>query len=131
MNAQRFEEVFNEQMKYCGDILLVKSKEYAIKNEDRLQHFKRTAGFLKTTPEDALIGMLSKHLISVVDMCRNDPESYSLDQWTEKITDTINYLLLLKAIEVEKQDNRASQAISADMTASGKPRTRQVTDGQN
>lgn len=103
MNAERFEEVFNDQMKHCADILLAKSKEYAIKNEDRLQHFKRTAGFLKTTPEDALIGMLSKHLISVVDMCR-DPEvnNYTLDQWNEKLTDTINYLLLLKALVVER-----------------------------
>lgn len=103
MTAERFEEVFNEQMDYCRELLIQKSKEYAIKNPDRLQHFKRTAGFLKTTPEDALIGMLSKHLISVVDMCR-DPEleRYPLEQWTEKITDTINYLLLLKGIVVER-----------------------------
>lgn len=113
MNAERFEEVFNDQMKHCADILLAKSKEYAIKNEDRLQHFKRTAGFLKTTPEDALIGMLSKHLISVVDMCR-DPEvnNYTLDQWNEKLTDTINYLLLLKALVVERLEVKEPKGLS-------------------
>lgn len=113
MTAERFEEVFNEQMEYCRELLIQKSKEYAIKNPDRLQHFKRTAGFLKTTPEDALIGMLSKHLISVVDMCRDpEPERYPLEQWTEKITDTINYLLLLKGIVVEKTDKEEPKGLS-------------------
>lgn len=104
MTAINFEKVFTEQMQYCKDILLAKSKEYAIKNEDRLQHFKRTAKFLKTTPEDALVGMLSKHLISIVDMCRDpEVERYSLERWTEKITDTINYLILLKGLVVERK----------------------------
>ena len=33
-----------------------------------------------------------------------DGRSYSLDRWTEKITDSINYLLLLKAL-VEEEAN--------------------------
>ena len=113
MTAERFEEVFNEQMDYCRELLIQKSKEYAIKNPDRLQHFKRTAGFLKTTPEDALVGMLSKHLISVVDMCRDpEPERYPIEQWTEKITDTINYLLLLKGIVVERLEVKEPKGLS-------------------
>ena len=132
MNAERFEQVFDEQMKICADVLLSKSKEYAIKNEDRLQHFKRTAGFLKTTPEDALVGMLSKHLISVVDMCRDTETTYPLEQWTEKLTDTINYLLLLKGIVVEKDEARKAQAVKTTESEAEIPvRTRRTVNGQD
>jgi hypothetical protein len=43
------------------------------------------------------MGMLSKHLISVSDMCM-DEQQYSKEQWDEKITDSINYFLILCAI---------------------------------
>ena len=43
------------------------------------------------------MGMLSKHLISVSDMCM-DEQQYSKEQWDEKITDCINYFLILRAI---------------------------------
>ena len=43
------------------------------------------------------MGMLSKHLISVLDM-RMDKQQYSKEQWDEKITDCINYFLILRAI---------------------------------
>jgi hypothetical protein len=45
----------------------------------------------------ALMGMLSKHLISVLDMCM-DKQQYSKEQWDEKITDSINYFLILREI---------------------------------
>lgn len=49
----------------------------------------------------ALMGMLSKHLISVSDMCM-DGQQYSKKQWGEKITDSINYFLILCAIVEEE-----------------------------
>lgn len=49
----------------------------------------------------ALMGMLSKHLISVSDMCM-DGQQYSKEQWDEKITDSINYFLILCAIIEEE-----------------------------
>lgn len=53
--------------------------------------------------EAALMGMLSKHLISVSDMCTDD-RVYPKEQWDEKITDSINYLLILRAL-VEEEMN--------------------------
>ena len=44
--------------------------------------------------------MLSKHLVSVADMV-GSRQSYPLTQWNEKITDSINYLLILRAIVEE------------------------------
>ena len=47
------------------------------------------------------MGMLSKHLISVSDMCMGE-QQYSKEQWDEKITDSINYFLILRAIVEEE-----------------------------
>ena len=47
------------------------------------------------------MGMLSKHLISVSDMCM-DEQQYSKEQWDEKITDSINYFMILCAIVEEE-----------------------------
>ena len=47
------------------------------------------------------MGMLSKHLISVSDMC-TDERQYAKEQWDEKITDSINYFLILRAIVEEE-----------------------------
>ena len=68
---------------------------------DRLAHFKKAAVVLNTTPRAALMGMLSKHLISVSDMCMGE-QQYSKEQWDEKITDSINYFLILCAIVEEE-----------------------------
>lgn len=51
-------------------------------------------------PKEALAGMMAKHTISVYDMCRSGKD-YPIELWNEKITDHINYLLLLKAIVEE------------------------------
>ena len=58
---------------------------------------------MNSTPKAALMGMLSKHLISVSDMCTDD-RVCPKEQWDEKITDSINYLLILRAL-VEEEMN--------------------------
>lgn len=68
---------------------------------DRLAHFKKAAAITSGTQKSALFGMLTKHLVSLSDM-RTDGETYSAERWTEKITDSINYLLLLKAVVEEE-----------------------------
>lgn len=46
--------------------------------------------------------MMSKHTVSVYDMC-NSGEDYPIELWEEKITDSINYFLLL-SIAVEESN---------------------------
>ena len=41
--------------------------------------------------------MMAKHTVSVYDMCESG-EQYPVELWQEKITDSINYLLLLNAM---------------------------------
>ena len=51
-----------------------------------------------TTQERALAGMLAKHIVSLYDMCFDGDTDYDIGTWNEKITDSLNYLFLLKAI---------------------------------
>ena len=58
-----------------------------------------------TTPQRALAGMLAKHIVSLYDMCFDEEAVYPMDTWNEKITDSLNYLFLLKAIVKEGHTN--------------------------
>lgn len=101
MNSEWFEKVIKGQIKTCEDVLIGKAKEYAT-DDDRLHNFKNAAGMMSCDPKEALAGMMAKHTISVYDMCRSGKD-YPIELWNEKITDHINYLLLLKAIIEEEK----------------------------
>lgn len=101
MNKEEFVNVFHNQVDRCNDILVVKAKEYA--TDDRLHNFKVAAKMMGTTPEQALAGFMAKHTVSIYDMCRDiNLKEFPIDIWEEKITDHINYLILLRALVEER-----------------------------
>lgn len=105
MNSKQFSYVFDQQMKICSEMLFKKAEEYAT-DDDRLHNFNAAGVLLNSDPIKALQGFLAKHTISLNDMMSNpDPTSYSRDQWTEKISDSINYLILLQALLEEAYGN--------------------------
>ena len=100
MTFKEFEKLLDLRIKKTREVLAVKNKEYA-SDTDKLYNFKRTAAMLACSDEEALLGMLAKHLVSIIDMVQNKREAnYAL--WDEKIGDAINYLILLEAIIVEE-----------------------------
>ena len=98
--------VFDEQVRLCADTLQRKTKEYTGDDTDRLGAFKAAAALQHTTPERALAGMLAKHIVSLYDMCFDDGAIYDISTWDEMITDSLNYLFLLKAIVKEGHTNQ-------------------------
>lgn len=107
MNVKIFNDVVKAQLERSEQLLTGKGREYAEGAEandgvDRLAHFKKAAALQSETPEQAAFGMLAKHLVSVSDMVASD-EAYTLEHWNEKITDSINYLLIIRAIVEEKE----------------------------
>lgn len=100
MDTETFRAVVDHQIDWCMGKLITKAKEYAV-DEDRLHNFRVTAALRDTDMRDALAGMMAKHTVSVYDMC-NAIELDDLAQWDEKIGDSINYLLLLRAIVQEE-----------------------------
>ena len=100
MTNQKFEDIVNQQFETCRDLLVDKGKEYSL-TDDRLAAFKKAAELQGETIKQALCGMLAKHIVSVYDMCMSG-EAFTIDKWGEKITDSINYLLLLIAAVMEE-----------------------------
>jgi len=98
-----FNLVFEKQVIRCGEILQRKAKEYTGDSPDRLSAFKVAAAMQGCGPERALAGMMAKHIVSIYDMCYAEGETYDIAVWDEKITDTLNYLFLLKGIVEEGQ----------------------------
>jgi hypothetical protein len=96
MTPEVFAQIFHQQILLCEDILLAKAEEYA--PEDRLSNFRTAAELQGVTMPQALAGMMAKHTVSIYDMIGSDKD-YTLEQWFEKITDHINYLILLRAIK--------------------------------
>jgi len=98
MKTEQFNFIIQNMLQHCTDTLTNKAKEYA--TEDRLHNFKIAATLQGITPIQALAGMMSKHTVSVYDMCQGG--ECPLDMWDEKIGDSINYLLLLRALVEDK-----------------------------
>jgi hypothetical protein len=101
MVSKKFNEVVEEQLEICKMVLCKKADEYA--TVDRLHNFKVAAALGSGDPIKALSGMMAKHTVSIYDMCGTD-ENYPIELWNEKITDHINYLLLLKGLLIEQRD---------------------------
>lgn len=103
ITQQEVNVVFDEQVQLCANTLKRKTREYTGDDTDRLCAFKAAAALQHTTPQRALAGMLAKHIVSLYDMCFDDSASFDADTCNEKITDSLNYLFLLKAIVKEGQ----------------------------
>jgi hypothetical protein len=105
MNADQFEQIAEARISHCRTTLLVKGKEYA-RGGDRLHNFKTAARINGTGPTLALWGMLAKHVVSVHDMVldaeQGQPPTPSMLR--EKITDWINYGLLLEGLLIEQME---------------------------
>lgn len=111
LKTERFNQIVNTQLNTCKSIMQSKAKEYA--TEDRLHNFRVAAVIQRVSAKDALAGMMAKHTVSVYDMCGSE-ETFSQELWDEKITDSINYLLLLRAlIQEEELDNAVVNPKSA------------------
>jgi hypothetical protein len=100
MDAQEFETIFEAQVDACRKTLVKKAEEYS--PVDRLSNFKVAGTLAGCTPQQALGGMLAKHIVSIYDLIRDD--SSNLDIWNEKLGDALNYLFLLKALLIEQNN---------------------------
>lgn len=94
MELDRFEGILDAQIMRVRDILGVKRAEYA--DIDVLANFKKVAHLRGCSVPQAVSGMLAKHTVSIFDMIEGGKE-YPVEIWDEKITDHINYLILLRA----------------------------------
>jgi hypothetical protein len=100
MSAIKFEECIENRIRGIRDVLLVKAKEYATE-DNRFHNFDIAARILDITPEQALQGMMTKHIVSVIDLIEwteTNTDMLTEQIIDEKIGDTINYLILLEGL---------------------------------
>lgn len=85
-------------MQHCHEVLFEKHTEYA--TEDHFHNFNVAAALQGITPQQALVGMMDKHVVSVHDLVNDYAEGKEIspEKWLEKIGDNINYLLILWAM---------------------------------
>ena len=100
MNKNTFERVVEDTLGMAQKVLTRKSGEYS-SSDDKLHNFDKAKDLMRCkTKEFALLGMLNKHLVSVIDMIEKFEKTGELptsNMIDEKIGDSINYFILLKA----------------------------------
>lgn len=100
MDSKYANKIIKDQLNYCEKLLCNKAKEYSL-DKDRLSSFKTGASLQSITPKQCLLGMATKHFVSIADMIKSN-KRFTIERWTEKITDSINYLVLLKVMVEEE-----------------------------
>ncbi|MEN6445533.1 MAG: hypothetical protein ABFC98_05755 [Candidatus Cloacimonas sp.] len=104
MTYEEFNTMTDAILENCKDVLRLKAGEYA-NEKDRLCQFKQIAPLINETPEQVLIGMWLKHVQSICEYVNvlSKGKSISIEKWDEKIIDSINYMVLLRGLLVEKE----------------------------
>ena len=119
ISFDKYKDTINNMIAYCQNLINDKLIQYANKN-DVFKTFNEAAELQEILPEQALFGMMAKHIGSIRNMLDkvekdiysmtvNDAEGaeYSLDIWKEKIGDNITYLLILYAMISSRIDEQA------------------------
>jgi len=107
----KFEEVVENRIEKIREVLSAKAEEYATSG-NRFHNFDVAARILDSTPEQALQGIMSKHIVSVFDLIEwadSDEEKVTEKAIDEKIGDTINYLILLEGLLLRRIDIKAKK----------------------
>ena len=103
MTQAAFNQIVEDCLDQIRGVLIQKSAEYA-RGGDRLHNFRRASGMLGISKERALLGFMTKHTVSVLDIV-DDLDTGKLptqELLDEKIGDSLNYLILLKACIQER-----------------------------
>jgi hypothetical protein len=90
-----FQDLVTKRFANCQEILLQRNDQYATV-DNVLLNFHVAASLQGCTVVRALGGMMAKHTVALHTFI-NDPWNTERTQWHEKITDIINYCLLLEA----------------------------------
>jgi hypothetical protein len=108
LTPEDFQDIVTRRMQQIDKVLNQKAKEYS-HNDDRLFNFNTAARINGVSVREAIWGMGTKHLVSVLDLVTG--RLYNTEEMVdEKIGDLINYLLLLEgALWAERTQTHNTQ----------------------
>jgi len=103
MQIEEFNRLLERRLHLTKSVLELKGGEYA--TEDVLHNFKLAASVNQTSTAEALWGMATKHLVSIIDLYKatKSPNRHLID---EKIGDMVIDLILLEAVLNEEIINK-------------------------
>ena len=106
MQHEVFLLAFIKRQEEIKDKMFYKGAEYST-IEDQFHNFKRAGRIQNCTPEKALIGMKTKHDVSILDIVDKIEVGHVPDLLLvqEKIRDSIIYLHILESLIVERIEN--------------------------
>ena len=106
MNTKTFKALMEHRLEHCEKLLISKGKEYN-EEDDRFKSFRMAGLEQGCSSVRALDGMWSKHRVSIQQEIRKmeaDPTYIPSDTWIkEKLTDNINYTVLLEGLIRERK----------------------------
>lgn len=102
MRKQRFLKLLQDQLVALQELTATKGEEYARSEDDQLANFKRQAAELGLDPEKVLAIFLNKHLDAIKSFIKTG--QVLSEPIHGRIDDAILYLILLKAMIVEKEE---------------------------
>jgi hypothetical protein len=99
MTNEKFDEMLERRVQLIRSVLKSKGREYTNSQADRFHNFNRAGNIQQISREKALVGMFTKHLVSILDIVDNiETERPTYAVIEEKIGDAINYLVLLEGV---------------------------------
>jgi hypothetical protein len=99
MKQKQLEKLFNARIKHCANLLLSKGKEYS-DGSDRLRNFYDGSVLLGINPKQYALSLVTKHIVALKDHIMQNKEM-SDEFIDEKISDIINYAVLIEALNKE------------------------------
>ncbi|HWQ20228.1 MAG TPA: hypothetical protein VN455_10665 [Methanotrichaceae archaeon] len=111
MKSKPFSALVTARLEACQQTLGIKAGEY-MQDDDRHWNFKQAGAILGCSPEEALLGMLAKHIVSVLDLARASGrgEVPSKELVKEKIGDWICYGVLLEGLFEERRATKEARS---------------------
>lgn len=105
MDSERFNQLFQDQVKACEGLLVKKNAEYA-KKDDRLSNFRQTSSLMNMHPAEVAFCYDAKHIASIQKIVHDLSNGIvpTEEMWREKITDYLNYGFILNACVMEAID---------------------------
>ena len=105
MQPVNFKEMCRRRLNHCIDLMFgSKDKEYT-RNNDKFHAFKSAGLMDNEAPERSLWGMWKKQIVSIHDIINDIDAGKPLPPYAhiaEKISDNINYSLLLEGLILER-----------------------------
>lgn len=108
MTEETFDCLVEEIIDETKATLICKGVEYTASSVDRLHNFKQAAKIMNCYPEQALLGFMTKHVVSVYDLVDQLAAGCLIKPgiWREKCGDIRNYLILLEAMIAERESKQ-------------------------